>query len=138
MGAEIRRDVTDADSPPRVGVVGVAFKPDVGDARNSPAAAILGLLAERGALVSYHDPHVATFRDDHGNEHASAPLEDLLDGSDLVVVVTAHRAIDWDLVYRTADLIVDTVDSSRDRSVRPRQVLRLGAGWAIAAQAPRA
>ena len=120
----------------RVGVVGVAFKPDVGDARNSPAAAILGLLAERGALVSYHDPHVATFRDDHGNEHASAPLEDLLDGSDLVVVVTAHRAIDWDLLFQRADLILDTVNCSKGRALRPRQVLRLGGGWTVQAADP--
>jgi hypothetical protein len=43
--------------------------------------------------------------------------------------VTAHKAIDWDRVFDRADLVVDTVDSSRDRAVRPRQVLRLGAGW---------
>jgi hypothetical protein len=47
-----------------------------------------------------------------------------------VVVVTPHAAIDWDAVYGRADLVVDTTDSSRGRTVRPRQVLRLGAGWA--------
>jgi hypothetical protein len=44
-------------------------------------------------------------------------------------VVTAHAAIDWAKVYERADLVVDTVDSSRGHSTRPRQVLRLGAGW---------
>jgi hypothetical protein len=45
------------------------------------------------------------------------------------VVVTAHAAIDWAAVYAGAELVVDTVDSSHGRATRPRQVLRLGAGW---------
>jgi hypothetical protein len=45
------------------------------------------------------------------------------------VVVTAHKAVDMDDVYARADLVVDTVNSSGGRDVRPRQVLRLGAGW---------
>ena len=49
----------------------------------------------------------------------------------MIVVVTPHAAIDWDARLRRADLVVDTVDSSRGRVTRPRQVLRLGAGWSI-------
>ena len=47
----------------------------------------------------------------------------------MIVVVTAHAAIDWTRVYAQADLVVDTVNSSRGRAVRPGQVIRLGAGW---------
>jgi hypothetical protein len=47
----------------------------------------------------------------------------------VLVVVTAHAAIDWGRVYDRADLVVDTVDSSTGRGARERQVLRLGAGW---------
>ena len=115
----------------RVGVLGVAFKPDVRDARNSPAAAILAGLAGRGATVTYHDPHVPKFRDAADTAFESADLESLLTGSDVVVVVTAHKAIDWDRVYRTAGLVIDTVDSSRGRTTVDRQVLRLGAGWTV-------
>ncbi len=50
----------------KVGVVGVAFKPDVQDARNSPAADVIAGLAERGADVAFHDPHVPSFRDTSG------------------------------------------------------------------------
>jgi len=117
----------------RVGVLGVAFKPNVRDPRNSPAADVIAGLRARGAEVAFHDPHVETFRSSDGQETASTPLADLLAASDVVVVVTAHKAIDWDAVYSTADLVVDTTDSSRGRAVAPRQVLRLGAGWAARA-----
>jgi UDP-N-acetyl-D-glucosamine dehydrogenase len=113
----------------RVGVIGVAFKPNVRDARNSPAADVIAGLSSRGAAVRYHDPHVPTFRDTSGASHASVDLDELLAGSDAIVVVTAHRAVDLDRVYRDAELVVDTVNSSAGRSVRPRGVLRLGAGW---------
>src|SRR4051812_41880783 len=113
----------------KVGVLGVAFKPNVRDARNSPAADVLAGLAGRGGEVRFHDPHVETFRDATGEIREETPLPELLAWADVVVVVTAHSAIDWARVYTDADLVVDTVDSSRGRPTRPRQVLRLGAGW---------
>lgn len=114
-----------------VGVIGVAFKPNVQDARNSPASPILAAIADRGAEVRYHDPHVPSFEDAAGVVRADTPLDDLLAWSDVVVVVTAHRTIDWAHVFAEADLVVDTVDSSNGHLTRPRQVLRLGAGWRI-------
>jgi len=113
----------------RIGILGVAFKANVRDPRNSPAAAILALLADRGATVAFHDPHVVRFRDAAGVERTSQALEDLIASTDVVVVVTPHAAIDWDAVYGRAPLVVDTVDSSRGRSVDRDRVLRLGAGW---------
>ncbi len=112
----------------RVGIIGVAFKPNVRDARNSPAAEIMALLTARGAVVAYHDPYVHSFQDAAGTTTASQALETLLGASDVIVVVTPHAIVDWQHVY-DADLIVDTVNSSRGRVRRPRQVLRLGAGW---------
>jgi UDP-N-acetyl-D-glucosamine dehydrogenase len=113
----------------KVGVLGVAFKANIQDARNSPAADVLAGLAERGAVVQFHDPHVPTFRDGAGVVRENTDLDTLLGWADAIVVVTAHAAIDWAKVYERADLVVDTVDSSRGHSTRPRQVLRLGAGW---------
>jgi UDP-N-acetyl-D-glucosamine dehydrogenase len=112
-----------------VGVIGVAFKPNVRDARNSPAGPILSMLTERGAEVLFHDPHVTSFQDASGVERDSNDLDAVLARSDIILIVTAHRAIDWDRVFAEAPLVVDTTNSSRDRAVRPRQVLRLGAGW---------
>ena len=113
----------------RVGVLGVAFKPDVQDARNTPAADVVALLASRGAVVSYHDPLVPELRASDGTIHRSISFESIL-GSDLIVVVTPHKSLNWSAVYGRADLVVDTVNSSRGRVGRDRQVLRLGAGWA--------
>jgi len=113
----------------KVGVLGVAFKPNVQDARNSPAADVLAGIAGRGADVRYHDPHVPSFRDTDGVIREDTPMDELIDWADAIVVVTAHRAIDWKRVYERADLVVDTVDSSAGQVTRPRQVLRLGAGW---------
>ncbi|MEO5965457.1 MAG: nucleotide sugar dehydrogenase [Candidatus Limnocylindrales bacterium] len=112
----------------RVGVIGVAFKPDVQDDRNSPAAAVLAGIAERGAELRYHDPLVPRFKDEDGVVRESVGIDSLLHWADVIVVVTGHKAVDWDHVYATADLVVDTVNSSRGRSVRPGQVLRLGVG----------
>ncbi len=113
----------------RVGVLGVAFKPNVRDARESPAAEVLAGLRERGGEVRFHDPHVERFRDSSGLEDSSTPFDELLAWADVVVVVTAHAAIDWAAVYERAPLVVDTVNSSRGRAVGSRRVLRLGAGW---------
>jgi UDP-N-acetyl-D-glucosamine dehydrogenase len=129
LAAEALNDRGRALKGARVGVLGVAFKPNVRDARNSPAAPVIAGLQERGAVVRYHDPHVPRFRDAGGAEHVSVELDALLAESDVIVVVTAHRAVDLARVYREADLVVDTVNSSAGHVVKPRGVLRLGAGW---------
>jgi UDP-N-acetyl-D-glucosamine dehydrogenase len=113
----------------RVGILGVTFKPDVRDVRNAPAADVIALLWRRGATVVFHDPHVTAFRDADGHEVEGADLPALLEGSDIVLVLVAHRGIDWDLVYERAGLIVDTTSTSRGRVARADQVLRLGSGW---------
>jgi UDP-N-acetyl-D-glucosamine dehydrogenase len=127
--AEALNDRGKAMKGSRVGVVGVAFKPDVQDPRNSPAGAILPLVLERGAELRYHDPLIPRFRDDTGTVHEGVTIDALLHWADVLVIVTAHRQVEWDHLFAGADLIVDTVNASRGRTVADRQVLRLGAGW---------
>ena len=129
LAAEALNDRSRALSGARVGVLGVAFKPDVGDAREAPAAHVLALLRERGAEVRFHDPHIARFRDAAGRTDDSVALGDLLGWAELVIILTPHRAISWQAVFDGADLVLDTVNASRWYKPRPRQVLRLGAGW---------
>jgi UDP-N-acetyl-D-glucosamine dehydrogenase len=113
----------------QVGIIGVAFKPNIRDTRNSPAGRVMAELRARGALVGYHDPHVPTFVDESGATEQSRGLADLVGASDVVVALVDHDAVDWKAVYSSAPLVVDTVNSSRGFHVGPRRVLRLGAGW---------
>jgi UDP-N-acetyl-D-glucosamine dehydrogenase len=92
----------------RVLVLGVAYKKDVDDIRESPALDIIRLLEESGAQVSYHDPFVERFRDD-GHEHASVPLTDAeIEAADAVVIVTDHSNVDYQRVVERSRVIVDT------------------------------
>ena len=91
-------------------VIGVAYKADVNDMRESPALKVISLLRERGADVSYHYPHVPALEPGHGIDVAmtSVPLEDATMGAaDAVVVVTAHSGIDWVDVAAKSDLVMD-------------------------------
>jgi UDP-N-acetyl-D-glucosamine dehydrogenase len=90
----------------KVLVLGVAYKKDIDDVRESPALDIIELLGEKGAEVSYHDPHAATLTLTHG-QMSSVPL-DKLGSYDCVVVVTDHSTVDYALVAQTARLVVDT------------------------------
>jgi UDP-N-acetyl-D-glucosamine dehydrogenase len=95
----------------KVLVVGIAYKPNIDDVRESPAAEIIELLEEGGATVSYHDPHVPTFprMRHHRIELASIDLdESVVRDQDVVLIVTDHAAVDYELLGRSARLIVDT------------------------------
>jgi UDP-N-acetyl-D-glucosamine dehydrogenase len=88
----------------RILVLGVAYKPDISDIRESPAIKLIGLLEAAGAEVAYHDPYVASF-EENGIAMSSSPLEP---GSyDCVVIVTNHSDLDYDLLVEEAALVVD-------------------------------
>jgi UDP-N-acetyl-D-glucosamine dehydrogenase len=92
-------------------VLGAAYKRDIGDMRESPALKIIELLTELGARVLYHDPHVPFLprTRKYAFELKSADLtQDVLRATDCVLVVTDHKNVDYDLVARTADLVVDS------------------------------
>lgn len=89
----------------RVLVIGVAYKANVNDTRESPAMRVIDLLRSEGALVEYHDPHVEALRK-LGLESRPLTAEELR-AHDVTVVVTAHDGIDWDAVAREAPMVVD-------------------------------
>jgi UDP-N-acetyl-D-glucosamine dehydrogenase len=88
----------------RIAIIGVSYKPGVGDLRESPALKIIRLLSEAGGQIAYHDEHVPELPD-----HAlgSEPLDAVLDGADVAVIVTAHPGLDVEQVVRSAPLVVD-------------------------------
>jgi len=101
---EVRKPVKGS----RVLVLGVAYKPDVGDLRESPALDIIHLLQEKGAEVHYHDPHVPAFDHDGMAMQSVADLDAALQAADCTVIVTDHSAYDWAQVAERAQLVVDT------------------------------
>jgi UDP-N-acetyl-D-glucosamine dehydrogenase len=88
----------------RVHLVGVAYKADVGDLRESPALKLIELLRDEGAQVSYHDPHIPELPE-HGL--VSQELDGSLPKADCVAIVTAHSGIDYDRLADQAQLVVD-------------------------------
>jgi len=103
------------DSKPMRGstilVIGLAYKPNVDDVRESPAAEIIKLLYEHGSAVKYHDPHIPTFpsmRRYRFNLDSVALTESELSSADCVLIVTDHDAVDWSFIGEHAKMVVDT------------------------------
>ena len=93
----------------RVLILGVAYKRNVDDVRESPALDIISLLRQRGALVGYHDPHVPQIQLESDVCLKSKDYNrQLLQAADCVVIVTDHSAFDWDEISRNSRVIVDT------------------------------
>ena len=89
-------------------VLGVAYKRDIDDIRESPALDIIRLLEGQGARVSYHDPHVPCFAEDGHDYRSVALTPETVSAADCVMVVTDHSAIDYAMIKRRAKLVVDT------------------------------
>jgi len=100
----------------RICLLGVAYKRDVDDARESPAFVLMELLKQRGAVISYNDPHIPCLP---RTRHYHMPLEsspltpEFLAAQDCVLIVTDHSAYDYDFIVRHAPLVVDTRNATR-------------------------
>jgi UDP-N-acetyl-D-glucosamine dehydrogenase len=103
-------------------VLGVAYKPDIADVRESPAVKLIALLQNAGADVSYHDPHVPSFAE-NGIAMASSSLEP--SAYDCVVVVTNHSSIDYDRLVEEAVLVVDLRNATGTDGRRSDKVWKL-------------
>ena len=103
-------------------VLGVAYKPDISDTRESPAVKLIGLLENAGAEVAYHDPHVPSFTE-NGLSRSSSPLEPA--SYDCVVVVTNHSGIDYDALVDDSVLVVDLRNATGANGSRSDKVWKL-------------
>ncbi|MEC8025376.1 MAG: UDP binding domain-containing protein, partial [Myxococcota bacterium] len=111
----------------RVVVLGVAYKQNVDDVRESPALEIIQLLERKGADVIYVDPHVPTV-DIQGRTHRSRALDDALQDVDLSIITTAHSNISWADVVERSPLILDTRNATGSLNLTEearRKVVRL-------------
>ena len=127
-------DALNEESKPLKGssvlILGVAYKPDVNDTRESPALEIIRLLAVKGASVSYHDPLVPAINWEgielrsvgSGGEHT---LSEALNKSDCTVIVTDHSSYDWNSVAEDGRLFVDTRNALRRAGIVRGRVITL-------------
>ncbi len=99
----------------RILVLGVAYKKDVPDVRESPALDIIGLLQQDGAEVAYSDPYVPELRLDHGRLRSRELTSQSLRSYDCVVIVTDHSAFDYELIARESALVVDCRNALRGK-----------------------
>ncbi len=106
----------------RILVLGVAYKPDISDMRESPAVKIISLLEKAGADVAYHDPHVAAFVE-HGVELESVALEPA--AYDCVVIVTDHSAVDYDWIVDESAVVVDLRNATGAKGTQASNVFKL-------------
>jgi UDP-N-acetyl-D-glucosamine dehydrogenase len=103
-------------------VLGVAYKPDIADMRESPAVKLISLLSNAGADVAYHDPHVASFAE-HGLQMSSVPYEPT--AYDCVVIATDHHSIDYDALVDDAQLVVDLRNATGRKGTASDKVFKL-------------
>ena len=107
----------------RVLVLGVAYKKDIDDVRESPALDVMRLLESMGAEVEFHDPHIAMIREDDHEKFGVALTDEVLASADAVVIVTDHSAVDYQRVVDEADLVIDSRNATtRTRPSRARVI----------------
>jgi UDP-N-acetyl-D-glucosamine dehydrogenase len=109
----------------KVLVLGVAYKRDIEDVRESPALDVIRLLEADGAEVSYHDPFVPELHEE-GRDLESVELTDAaMSGADAVVILTDHTAFDYQRVVDQSNVLIDA------RHAAPRAGLDVGSGWIV-------
>ena len=101
----------------KVCLLGVAYKKDIDDPRESPSFVLMDLLRARGAVLSYNDPHVSQLpkmRHHDVPDLASQPLTaEFLAGQDCVLIATDHSAYDYEFIVRNSRLVLDTRNATR-------------------------
>jgi len=106
--------------------LGVAYKPDIDDARESPALEVMSLVAHKGAKVLYHDPYILEVTDEHGHHWKGLELTDeILASADCVVFTTNHSCFDVEHIVEKAQLVVDMRNAVKRVSIENGKVFKL-------------
>lgn len=107
----------------RILVLGAAYKPDIDDLRESPALDVIGLLANKGADVRYHDPYIGRIEHDEWELDSITDLMAEVHDADCVVIITNHSTYDYPSILEAASLIVDTRNAlGAERRTNPKIV----------------
>jgi UDP-N-acetyl-D-glucosamine dehydrogenase len=130
--ADALNDMRKAVRGSRLLVLGVAYKRDIDDVRESPALDVIRLLEERGAHVEFHDPFVAEFREEGHSRKGVELSDEMLRWADAVVVVTDHKVVDYQRVVDHATLVVDTRNVTAGLSAGRARIVPLASGATVA------
>ncbi len=106
-------------------VLGVAYKPDIDDLRESPAIDVIHLLQSKGAKVSYHDPYIPHLSEDDWELDSVPDLMKRVDEADCVLIITNHKVYDYGAIHERAKLIVDTRNALGVLGKHSSKVVRL-------------
>ncbi|NMC15925.1 MAG: nucleotide sugar dehydrogenase [Chloroflexi bacterium] len=109
----------------KVLVLGVAYKPNVNDLRESPAFDVIHLLQEKGALVSYYDPFVPEVDYEFVRMNSEKDLAAAVEKADLVAIITNHSKVDYNLVFEKAQLIFDARNALKNIAKKSPKVFKL-------------
>ena len=107
-------------------ILGVAYKKDIGDIRESPALEVIRLILDKKAEFLYHDPYIKNLSlDDRGTYHSEPLTVNLLENVDCVVILTDHGAIDYDWLVEHAPLVVDTRNATRSVKKGQEKIIKI-------------
>lgn len=129
--ARLTEALNDVGKPVRdskIGILGIAYKKDVDDPRESPSFKLMELLQRRGAVISYNDPHISTLPSMRQYDVPRLASEELtpefLASQDCILIATDHSCYDWEMIVRHARLVVDTRDATRQVTDQQNKVFK--------------
>jgi len=106
-------------------VLGVAYKPDISDMRESPALDVIGLLEKKGALVSYYDPFVPSLKHEGTKMESVADPVQAAGEADGVVIITNHADLDYEAIVSAAKMVFDTRNAAQAAGIKDAKVVVL-------------
>ena len=106
-------------------ILGVSYKPNINDLRESPALDIIHLLREKGAIVTYNDPYVPEIEIEGDQMVSEKELSSCLEKSDLVAIITNHDKFDYKLIFEKSSLIFDARNALKDIAKKDMKVIKL-------------
>ena len=123
--ADILNEYGKALKKSKILILGIAYKPNVSDFRESPSLDVIDILKEKGALVSYNDPHIPILKYEHFNMSSIPMNESNLLEYDCVVIATNHNNYDWNWVVKHSKCILDTRNATANATGNKSHVIKL-------------
>ena len=120
----------------KVLILGVAYKKNVSDCRESPALDVMRMLSDKGAILSYNDPLVLSLRMNGSALNSVDLTPAVIESQDCTIILTDHGVYDFRKIVGLSKLVVDTRNVTKDLQQFKDKIIKLGAGNKLASSAP--